>query len=141
MAQTERDFIIKFAIDKYNDQFGTKLAYGDFTVKSIPPNFNTHIGYELQTEQQLDFLRLRVYLLFGVTSILYEYKLENDTQTGHGNLLDEVFVTLGTLDSYYKEIFKFRELKEEDAWVDIILLTEDFKYIITEDGYPITFTE
>ncbi len=142
MSQSERDFLIKLAVDKYNDQYSTDLVYSDFTIRSIPPNFNTSLGYEIQTDNQLDFLRLRVYLIFGNNTILYDYKLENDTQTGHGTLIDEVFVTLGTMSNYYKVngIYKFQPIREEDAWTDSILLTEDLEFIITEDGFPLSIT-
>lgn len=143
MAKTEREFLIKFAIDKYNEQFGTSLLYSDFNIRSLEPNFNTDLGYELQTNNQIDFLRLRVYLLFSNTSMLYDYKLENDFQTGHGNLLDEVFVTLGTMSDYYRKegIYKFHFLNETDAIALAILLSEDGDYLATEDGELILFTE
>lgn len=137
---TEREFLIKLAVDKYNDQYSTKIKYEDVTICSIDPNYNTDLGYEIVTTNQLDFVRLRVYLTFDAGTHLYDYRVENDTSTGHGVLTDEVSVTLGTLASFYRDtnIYKFSWLDQVSQWGGAsILLTEDFEYITTEDGEPI----
>lgn len=133
---TEQQYLIKLAIDHYNLQFSTSIPYEDVAMFSIPPNVNTDLGYEFYTTWYGDNFRLRLYLVYGANTGLSPYRLEVDNTFEPNRLGDEIFVTLGTMDSYYKDnnVYKFNWIFEDESIINSILLTEDGNPILTEDG-------
>ena len=136
MITTEAAFLIKLAIDKYNSQFGTNIGYDAVRIRSIEPNANTDLGYELVTNVLTDNLRLRVYFIYGTADILYDYRVEVDRSFYQDRLGDEIFVTLGTINTEYltSGTFKFHWISVDDSVPSNAILSEIGSPIITEDG-------
>ena len=140
MHAPEKTLLIKMAIDKYNSQFGTEIPYNSVRIYSIPPNENTDLGYEIDTNILTDDLRLRIYLVFDDTDILYNYRLEVDNTFKPGELGDEVLVSLGLLDRahIYNDGYHFHWIDPKDNVPDNALLTEDGIPLLTEEGDYLT---
>lgn len=131
----EKQFIIQFALQRFNKQYKRKLKLKDFDAKSIPPNRFSQLAYEIFSVRLDDYVRLRLYLNFHRYDNVGPYRLEVDGTEGVGVLGDEVYVCHGTIDRFYVEsgTYKFAVL-EQDITLWNLLLTEDGDGLITEDG-------
>jgi len=139
----EKQFIIQLAVAKFNQQYNRSLDYSDFDAMSIPNNIYSNLAYEVFSVRMDDYVRLRMYLTFDNVDILPNYRLEVDNTTVIGALGDEVFVTFGTIDRYYRDsgLYKFQTMyKDETLWDilicenDEVLSLESDEMIILEDG-------
>lgn len=131
----EKQFIIQFAIQRFNRQYKRKLRIQDFDAKSIPPNRFSEKAYEVFSVRLDDYIRLRIYLTFSKHDKTGPYRLEVDGSEGTGVLGDEVYVCQGTVDRYYLEsgLYKFDAL-EEDVTLWNLALSEGDDALITETG-------
>lgn len=114
---SERDFLIKLAVDRFNLQFGKKINPKDCTIRSIPPNYRREKGYEVLTKRNDDFVRLQFYFnIMGIDN-LRPYRIETDETLKTSALGDEVYVSLGTVNPYYtdNDIYRFRWMDENDG--------------------------
>ena len=130
----ERRFLIQLAVYAFNQQYNRDLKVHDCDIKSIPPNQFSTIAYEVFTVRLDDYVRLRLYLEYGDYDNLGRYRLEVDGTDGLGILGDEVYVTSGFVDRYYREsgLYKFGWLGVDiSTWN--ILMDEQGNEWITED--------
>lgn len=133
---TEKEFLIKKALDQYNSQFGHNIQVADCNIKSLAARVNYDLSYEVWTRRLDDYLRLRMHVLFDRKDSLSRYRLETDGTSGVGILTDEVFVGTGYIDSYWKEsgIFKFPFIYPDDADETAILLEDGTTALLLEDA-------
>jgi hypothetical protein len=133
---SEADFLKKLAVDMYNSQYGKNLNPIDFCVMSIPTDTGFRYGYEVITIKDDDFLRLRMYFNLEHTQRFKPFQIEVSNPYAERSLSDEIFITSGSLESYYLDsnIYKFREINTCDV---NNLLTEDMDDITTEDDEDI----
>lgn len=131
---TEKDFIIQLALSSFNNQYNRNILITDCDAKSILPNQYSTIAYEVFSVRLDDYVRLRMYLDFGTTDNLGRYRLEVDGSEGVGILGDEVYVTTGFIDRYYKEsgLYKFNWMGI-DTGLWNIFLSESGDELVTED--------
>ena len=131
----EVDYLVRTAVDRFNLQYGERLAYDQMRIFSIPPEANSDLGYELFTIRQDDYVRLRLFILLGQVCDT-PYRLETDDTFIYEGLGDEVFCTIHGIDAVTMaaEGFKFPWLTLEDQIPFSALATEDFIPLITEDG-------
>lgn len=129
MKLREDEFLIEFAIRKYNRQFNRSFTRDEFTVRSITPRVNTQLGYEFTTKRFDDFVRLRVYFNFGRLDDMKDYRLEVNHPSYTNALGDETFVAFGTIDRHYLDsgTYRFRWLGPDFTKMPIF---------VTEDGFP-----
>jgi hypothetical protein len=121
---TEKQFIIQLAVDQFNAQYNRSMLHTDFDARSIEPNQFSILAYEVFTVRLDDYVRLRMYLEYGPYDNLGPYRLEVDGSTGGvGVLGDEVYVTSGQVDSYYREsgLYRFGLLNVDTATWNILL--------------------
>lgn len=144
---TEEQFLIQFAVKKYNEQFKKSFDPSVFEVRSIPVRYGCESSYEVSTSRLDDNLRLHIHIRFEGTDGLKPYRLEVDSilsqlPNSEGTLNDEVFVALGTIDRYYKNngIYRFRPIGETQNQGNFLLL-ENGQPILLEDGTPILLEE
>lgn len=131
----EVEFLINLAVSEYNDQYGAAFKPKDFDIKSLRPSVNFDKGYEIYTVRTDDFLRLRMYFAFGNRTDFGPFKLEVDGKKFVAELGDEVFVTLGSVEDYYKNegIYKFRWIGENPGGL-FILADQDKAPIVLANG-------
>lgn len=131
----EKQFIIQFALHRFNRQYNRKLKLQDFDAKSITPNRHSQLAYEIFSVRLDDYVRLRMYLSYHRYDQIGPYRLEVDGSLGTGVLGDEVYVCQGTIDRFYIEsgTYKFAVL-EEDITLWNLTLSEDGDGLITEGG-------
>lgn len=115
---SEKVFLITLAVNSFNEQHGRAIDPAQCTIYSIAPNYGKTYGYEIVTIATGDNLRLRIYLDLGGLDSLNTYRLEVDTSYIEGALGDEVYVSLGTVSSYYFDagIYKFRWINPDPAY-------------------------
>ena len=128
------DYLIAAAVGSYNNQFNTNFATSDFTLMKIATEINWTIGYEVIDNNNPNF-RLRVYSNVGPYDSLSSFMQEVDNSYVIDKLGDEVMVAYGTLSvSRIKNMgFNIKQWGI-DSSVDNVFLTEDFNFIMTEDG-------
>lgn len=131
----EKQFIIQFALQRFNQQYNRQLQVIDFDAKSITPNYTSQLAYEVFSVRLDDYVRLRMYLTYHTYDNIGPYRLEVDGSLGTGVLGDEVYVCQGTIDRFYVEsgTYKFAVL-EEDITLWNLTLSEDGDGLITEGG-------
>ena len=137
---TEREFLIMLGVKRFKQQYGIDIPISDCDVRSIQPNERYELGYEIQTTRFDDFFRIRLYFDLAQETKLVPLRLENEQNiVGTGNPDDELYVTYGTVDRYFKVegIYRFRWLEEDITRYDVIL-SEDGIAITSEDGELIT---
>ena len=76
MYMTEREFLIKLAIDAYNSKYNKTFPYIDFDIYSIEPPTGHRLGYEVYSVRTDDFLRIRTYYQFSNIDKINYHKLE-----------------------------------------------------------------
>ena len=113
---TEQNFLLNLIVSKFNIQFNTIWKLDDFFIYSITPNSTHILGYELKTKIISDFIRIRVYFNFGNYDELSDFNLSLSPitgDTGLGNLTDEIYVSFGLIDNFYKDnnIYNFSYLE------------------------------
>jgi hypothetical protein len=127
----EYDHIKELAIEKFNNQFERNLIAHKFDLICIPKKEDYPIAFEIFTEDKSDFLRLRVYLKLGKEDKLENYKLEVNSPYAESSNVDEVWVTLGTLDTYNLES---GYMKENNL---LNCTDEELGVILDENGQPL----
>lgn len=132
---TEIEFLKQFAVVKYNRQYNRSFRPEDFTITALPLKPRNVVAYEARATMFNAFLRLRVYLELNSSFFLEDYTLDVDGTSHDGELGDEVLVTNGSLDVYYKQkgFYTFDQsliFKPEESY----LLMEDDTYLLLEDG-------
>lgn len=125
----EKQFLITLAIRSYNEQYGKDFRPDECDIRSIQTRQRYDRSYEIRTNREDDFTRIHLHLNFGDTDKLYPYRVELDHAVANGtsNLQDELFVSEGVIDSYYKNegIYKFRRLEFDDYLSNILLMEDD----------------
>lgn len=132
----EKTFLKKFAINKFNEQYGRIIPYNYFCIRSIPPSYDSKIGYELLSLVTTDNLKLRIYLDFRENNELRNYRIENIINTeGKETLLDEVYVAMGSIGINFMKVndFKFEWDEGDCIFNTYYLLMENGDYISTEN--------
>jgi hypothetical protein len=127
---TERQFLMQLAVSQFNSQFGKNIDYNKCAIKSIPPSPDFNIAYEIDTLEQLDFVRLRIYLKFDTRTGLQSYKLYSDTTHVYAALGDEVWVALGLVHTDHKTDYGFNWLNRGE---DYLIVTESELYVIASE--------
>lgn len=138
----EREFIIDLAVSRFNLQYKKKIDPKDCLVKSIVGNYGCFYGYEIDSIRVDDFLRLRIYFNLGGLDSFLPYRLETDKTMSEGALGDEIFVTIGTVNRFYKDegIYKFRPMSDEELRDDYVHFM-DGEMIHFMDGGAMTYVE
>lgn len=133
----EKDFLIGLALRQYNDQYNKSFVVDDCDIVSIPNNIKSDLAYEIVNMRTDDFFRLRMYLNIAEKDEISPYRIEVDGSGYTYALGDEVFVSSGTVDRYYRDsgTYGFLTITEEMG-IDAIL-SEDGIPIISEDGIHI----
>jgi hypothetical protein len=105
-------FLTTLAVNAFNEQYQKSFTPNDFCIFSITPAPGFHLGYEIVSVRDGDFLRLRIYLNIGKCDQLSKYRLEVNHPSYENALGDEVYVALGEIDNYYKDsgMFKFNSI-------------------------------
>lgn len=130
---TEKEFLLKMALDKYNAQYGLDIKITDCDIFSIPVRYNANVSYEIYTVNRTDFLRLHIHLLIQNTDVLYDYRIESDPYTnrsGENNLTDEVYVAMGVVDIYYVNTGRYQFKPIAEAY-------DNSNTLLMEDGYEL----
>ena len=126
---SEKEFLIKLAVDRFNQQFNKRINPKECTVHSIPRNYQREYGYEVVTRRQDDFLRLRIYFnIVGIDS-LRSYRLEVDNSYKVQEKGDEVYVALGNVNPYYRDsgTYNFRWIERDlEAETGMLYMPGDF---------------
>lgn len=111
---TEENFLLNLIVSKFNTQFKTNWILDDFVIYSITPKLTQSLGYELQTKNTSDFLRIRAYFNFDNHDEISDFSLGlvSGGVSGTGNLTDEVYVAFGLIDDFYKfnSIYTFKTI-------------------------------
>ena len=131
----ERQFLIQQAVNTFNGQFGKQFTVEDFDIFSLPTHVHFDLSYEVYSVRFDDFLRLHMHLIFDKVDELKAYRLETDNTHTVGALGDEVFVTTGKVDSYYRDSgqYRFHPIVTSDAALPVILDETGFG-ILAESG-------
>ena len=121
---TERLFLIGLAITQFNEQYGRSIDHTACSIFSITPDYGSALGYEINTNEQDDNVRLRMYLSYDVRDGVAPYRLEADQSKYIAGLGDELYVTTGTVSQYYVDsgIYRFRWLAQPIAPVSPVVL-------------------
>lgn len=126
---SEKEFLIKLAVDRFNLQYNKRIDPKGCTVHSIPRNYQREKGYEIVTRRQDDFLRLRIYFnIVGIDSIR-AYRLEVDDTYKVRENGDEVYVALGNVNPYYVDsgTYTFRWIEQDlEAESGLLYMSGDF---------------
>lgn len=133
----EMTFLKKFAVNKFNEQYGKNIPYNYFCIRSIEPSYDSKLGYELISLITTDNLKLRIYLDIREHNEIRNYRVENIINTeGKETLLDEVYVAMGSIGSNFMEVndFKFEWLIGDCIYNTYHLLMENGDKIREEDG-------
>lgn len=134
---TEKQFLIKLAIDKFNNQYGASLVAANCDIKSIPTRYNADRSYEVFTLRLDDHVTIHVHMKFEGMDSVGDYRLELDSarsQLAESNLslTDEVYVATGTIDPYYLNagVYKFWPINADPTLLGIFIDedSEDFAY-------------
>ena len=127
---SEKEFLIKLAVDQFNRQFNKTIRISDCDIVSIPVRFAASYSYEISTVRSDDFLRMHIHLSLGGLDEVYPYTLQVDGGTGISTLTDEVYVASGSLDPYYIDsgLYTFKP-------IGIVPITEGI--VVLEDGYAL----
>ncbi len=140
---TEKQFLIGLALKRFNEQYNRNVQISDCDIRSIPVRYAFVLSYEITSNRLDDNFRLHMHLRMEGSDGLGPYRVEVDSNLTQnagttGNTGDEVYVTLGTIDPYYRNqgIYKFRPLNQDPALSNILLL-EDGTPLLLENGEEI----
>lgn len=111
----EKKFLIELALHEFNQQYQKNIKAEDCAIRSIKPAYGAKYGYEIDTVRTDDYVRLRMYFNLEGINKFKPYRLEVDKTLAPGQLGDEVYVTIGTVNHYYLDagIYKFRWMNED----------------------------
>lgn len=134
---TEREFLIKLAVDRYNLQYGKNFNYEDFDIFSILPSYSFDLGYEVYTMFDADNVRLRIYFRFSTVTNLTAYRVEVDLTYKVDILGDEVIVSIGEIDRWYKDSgqYTFGWLIPDPSRRPILLLENKDWFLLEDNNY------
>lgn len=135
---SEKAFLIGLAVSRFNEQYGRSIDPAGCTIFSIDPNYGEDYGYEIATIATGDNLRLRIYFSLQHLDNLNPYRLEVDTTLIEGALGDEVYVSLGTVNSYWLDsgTYKFRWINPDPAYfayLEAVETGDRFKFMNGQD--------
>lgn len=111
---SEKDYLIKFAVDAYNRKYEKKIRYRDCSIKSIHPSYGNRWGYYIETLRGDDYVAIKLYFNLGKFDRVDIVRLEvKQNIENFGTLGDEVYVVTGEVAGFYYEdgIYRFR-------WID-----------------------
>lgn len=110
--QSESSFLRELAVREFNFQYQRSLDHKLCTIKTIVPNYGCTHGYEIETMDVSDHVRLRMYFNLDDKDNFLPYRLETDNRIIQGDLGDEIYVMIGTINRYYVEsgTYKFRPI-------------------------------
>lgn len=117
----EQAFLIRLAVDQFNDQYGRSLDPDECSIYSIRPDYGSEYGYEIITNTTGDYVKLRIFLSMSRRDGVSPYRLETTSSVIVNRLGDEVYVAMGALNQYYLDagIYKFR-------WITPPAIAENF---------------
>lgn len=109
---TESVFLRELAVREFNFQYKRNIDPALCTIKSIAAGYGCSHGYEITTNQTDDHLRLRLYFTLAEMDSFLPYRLETDSSMIQGELGDEIYVTIGTINQYYIDsgTYRFRTM-------------------------------
>lgn len=94
----EKTFLINFALRQFNFQFKEKIVAADCDIRSIPPQGNYKLAYEIARACVSETFRLRLYLNLESEDQISPFRLEVKKNFMSGNTQDEFFASSGTID-------------------------------------------
>ncbi len=135
---SEKVFLTELAVSRFNEQYGRSIDPAGCTIFSIVPNYGEAYGYEIATITTGDNLRLRIYFSLQNLDNLNPYRLEVDTTLIEGALGVEVYVSLGTVNSYWLDsgVYKFRWIQPDPAYyayMEVVETGDRFKFMNGQD--------
>lgn len=141
-SQQEKVFLIGMAVREFNYQYRRKIDPTVCVIKSIRPTYGCKFGYEINTIREDDQVRLRVYFNLEHLDSFKPYRLEVDESDIPGELGDEVYVMIGTLNNYYVDsgTYRFRWLEPDASQMDYMLFMSG-EHIEFLSGEKATYVE
>lgn len=106
--QSEDSFLRRFAVDRFNRQYGKNFDPDRCEIRSIVPGYNKTYGYEITTARTDDFVRMKIFFSLGNLDQLSPYRLEVDGKVATGSLEDEVYVAVGVVNRWYFDSGTYR---------------------------------
>lgn len=139
-AQSEQDFLTTLIGEAFCKQFGIKFNIADYDIESIRPRVGYSLGYQVTTKNPDDFVRFRTYFNMKDENVVGQFR--NYVEQGYtpsGTLEDEVLVSFGTLDSWFRQekVYTFRPLNNANLLAEYLQLEESTGNILLESGEPI----
>lgn len=126
---SEKEFLINIAVKLFNKQYGKNVDASRCYIQSIEPNYQRQLGYEITTSRPDDYVRLRIYFdIVGIDSFR-PYRLEVDEKFRVGYTGDEVFVSLGTINPFYRDegIYTFRWIsRDPESDEELVMMSGHF---------------
>jgi hypothetical protein len=122
------------AVLKFNQQFGRHIKYTECDIFSIDAGVNSDIAYEIITNEENDFVRLRMYLSFSRSeNYVTNYRLYEDETFRTDELGDELWVSKGVVD---KNLYPFKWITKGSVITegDNISLENDNGFLLLESG-------
>ena len=134
--------MINLAVDKFNSQYGLNIDPDECTIVSIRSNYGCTYAYEIDTNRTDDALRLRMYFNLLNQDGLGDYRLEVDETFLKDQLGDEVYVAIGTVNSYYLDsgIYRFRTIGGA-VYSELVMLDTDGAIMEFAEGGNFEFVE
>lgn len=96
---TEKAFLKSFALNQFNNQFGTAFKQENFDICSITPKGNFTHGYEIMALEGLETFKLIMHLNIARSDTLTPFVLQLRPPFQVKGLGDEVFTATGSIDS------------------------------------------
>lgn len=133
---TERDFLKGLAVNHFNTQYKKTLDKTKCAIRSIPATYSTTHGYEIETVNQADYVRIRMYFNIAGYTHFGKIRVEVDNTHVESGLGDEVYVMLGEVDPMWVDegIYKFRWLPEDTTVYEYLSFVEDNSIIQYMEG-------
>jgi len=136
---TEQQFLKKLATDGVYEKLGRRFNPDECSIKSIRAQAQRHRSYEVTTNRQDDFVRIRLHINLHSKTSFDSVSMEVDETTRVGQLGDEVFVVYATVDKYYVDagIYQFATIDDGSAY-DNLLLVDAGIALADSDGLMIS---
>jgi hypothetical protein len=132
-----KSFIKTLVVNAYNSQRSKTMLSSDFDVKAIQKNQNSDCAFEVFTQREDDWLRLRIYATFSSVNLIGPFRVEEEEDIAHTGSGDEVLVADAFLDKefFYNDNNYIRRLVEVEGMnIGDALLLESGEPFLLEDG-------
>lgn len=125
---SEKDFLVKFAVDSYNKKYNRKLDYKLCQIKSVVKAYGYTYGYQVETIRSDDNVVIMLYFSLGDITRDHIVRIETiqNVMVNIG-LGDEVYVVTGEVARFYKEqgIYRFKWIKGEGFEFSAIMFMDN----------------